>query len=60
MSFNRCPRWIAALLEAPFALGAEVSGHINIRGYEHVTLTIWIETMEPYHSFLLPLASLRH
>lgn len=35
----------------PFAPGAEVSGQINVRDYEHVTMTIWIETMEPDQFF---------
>ena len=45
--------WFGVSLETPFAPGAEVSGRISIRGYEHVTMTIWIETMEPerYFSF---------
>ena len=45
--------WFGVSLMTPFAAGAEVSGQIKIRGYEHVTMTIWIETMEPerYFSF---------
>ena len=45
--------WFGVSLATPFAPGAEVSGQISIRGYEHVTLTIGIETMEPerYFSF---------
>ena len=45
--------WFGVSLESPFTPGAEVSGQIKIRGYEHVTMTIWIETMEPerYFSF---------
>ena len=43
--------WFGVLLEAPFAPGAEVSGHIRIRGYEHVTMTIWIEAMAPDEFF---------
>lgn len=39
--------WFGVSLVTPFAPGAEVSGQINIRGYEHVTMTIWIEAMEP-------------
>ena len=38
--------WFGVSLATPFAPGAEVSGRISIRSYEHVTLTIWIETME--------------
>ncbi len=43
--------WFGVSLVTPFAPGAEVSGQINIRGYEHVTMTIWIETMEPPRFF---------
>jgi uncharacterized protein YndB with AHSA1/START domain len=45
--------WFGVSLSTPFAAGREVSGKLNIRNYEHATLTIWIETMEPerYFSF---------
>jgi uncharacterized protein YndB with AHSA1/START domain len=43
--------WFGVTLETPFAPGAEVSGQINIRGFENVTMTIWIEAMEPEHFF---------
>jgi uncharacterized protein YndB with AHSA1/START domain len=43
--------WFGVTLETPFSPGAEVSGRISIRGYEHVTMTIWIETMEPDRFF---------
>ncbi len=45
--------WFGVSLVTPFAPGAEVRGNMNIRGYEHMTMTIWIETMEPdrYFSF---------
>ena len=39
--------WFGVSLETQFAPGAEVSGPIKIRGFEHVTMTIWIERMEP-------------
>lgn len=42
--------WFGVSLTAPFAPGAEVSGPIRIRGYD-VTLTIWIEKMEPERFF---------
>ncbi|GAC1658079.1 MAG: SRPBCC family protein [Gemmatimonadaceae bacterium] len=38
--------WFGVSLATPFTPGAEVSGQINIRNYEHVMMTIWIETME--------------
>ena len=43
--------WFGVSLVAPFAAGAEVSGQINIPRYQHVTMTIWIETMEPDRFF---------
>jgi uncharacterized protein YndB with AHSA1/START domain len=43
--------WFGVLLSAPFAPGAEVSGQLKIRNDEHVTLRIWIETMEPERFF---------
>ena len=39
-------RWFGVSLTAPFTPGAAVSGKLEIRGYEHLTLTIWIEKME--------------
>jgi uncharacterized protein YndB with AHSA1/START domain len=38
--------WFGVSLTKPFEPGAEVSGRISIRSYEHVTMTIWIERME--------------
>jgi uncharacterized protein YndB with AHSA1/START domain len=43
--------WFGVGLTAPFTPGAEVSGQITIRGYQHVTMRIWIETMEPERRF---------
>ena len=43
--------WFGVQLEQPFTPGAEVSGRISIRNYDHVTMTIWIETMEPERIF---------
>jgi uncharacterized protein YndB with AHSA1/START domain len=43
--------WFGVSLETPFSPGAEVSGQIKIRGFEQVTMTIWIETMEPDRFF---------
>ena len=39
--------WFGVSLATPFAPGAEVKGQLTIRSYEHLTLTIWIEAMEP-------------
>ncbi|MEO8624325.1 MAG: SRPBCC family protein, partial [bacterium] len=43
--------WFGVALTAPFAPGAKVSGQITHPGYEHVTITAWVETMEPERHF---------
>jgi uncharacterized protein YndB with AHSA1/START domain len=43
--------WFGVSLTAPFAPGAEVSGHLTVPDFEHLTMTIWIETMEPERFF---------
>lgn len=43
--------WFGSALTGVFTPGAEVSGKLTFRNYEHVTMTIWIERMEPERSF---------
>lgn len=43
--------WFGVALTSPFAPGAEVRGNLTARNYEHVTMTIWIEAMEPERFF---------
>jgi uncharacterized protein YndB with AHSA1/START domain len=43
--------WFGVSLTAPFTPGAEVNGKLTMRKYDHVTLTIWIEAMEPERFF---------
>lgn len=43
--------WFGVSLTAPFAPGAEVSGKLAVPNYDHLTMTIWIETMEPERFF---------
>jgi uncharacterized protein YndB with AHSA1/START domain len=43
--------WFGVSLATPFTPGAEISGNLKVRNYEHLTLTIWIETMEPERFF---------
>lgn len=43
--------WFGVSLTKPFEPGAEVSGTIDIRNYEHVTMRIWIEAMDPERFF---------
>jgi uncharacterized protein YndB with AHSA1/START domain len=44
-------KWFGVGLTSPFTPGAEISGQITARNYEHVTLRIWIEKMEPERFF---------
>ena len=43
--------WFGVSLTSPFTPGAEVSGRLTIPRYAHLTLSIWIETMEPERFF---------
>ncbi|MEO7360366.1 MAG: SRPBCC family protein [Gemmatimonadaceae bacterium] len=43
--------WFGVGLTSVFAPGAEISGQITIKNYEHVTMTIWIESMRPESFF---------
>jgi uncharacterized protein YndB with AHSA1/START domain len=43
--------WFGVVLTAPFAPGAVVSGRITTPGYEHLTMTVWVETIEPEERF---------
>jgi uncharacterized protein YndB with AHSA1/START domain len=43
--------WFGVSLTAPFAPGAEVTGKIGLKGYEHVTMRIWIQTMDAEREF---------
>ncbi len=44
-------RWFGAELKDPFRPGARVQGPITIKGYEHLTMDITIESMEPERLF---------
>ena len=43
--------WFGVKLESPFSPGAAVSGKLTFKGYDHLTLTIWIERMTPERFF---------
>jgi len=43
--------WFGVSLTTPFEPGAEVSGRIDLENYRHVTMRIWIETMDPERLF---------
>jgi len=44
-------QWFGVNLAGEFAPGREIAGNITIRGYEHVQMTLWVETMEPERRF---------
>ena len=43
--------WFGSALTGVFTPGAEVSGKLTFRNFEHVTMTLWIEAMEPERRF---------
>ena len=43
--------WFGVRLTAPFTPGAAVSGKMSVPKYEHLSMTIWIETLEPERLF---------
>ena len=43
--------WFGSALTGVFTAGAEVSGKLTFRNLEYVTITLWIETMEPERLF---------
>jgi uncharacterized protein YndB with AHSA1/START domain len=43
--------WFGSALTGVFRPGAEVNGKLTHPKYEHVTMAIWIETMEPERFF---------
>ena len=49
--YTQFNQWFGVSLTTPFSPGAAVSGKLNIRNYDHITLTIWIQSMEPERFF---------
>jgi uncharacterized protein YndB with AHSA1/START domain len=43
--------WFGSALTGAFKPGAEVSGNLTFKNYEHVTMTLWIEKMETERLF---------
>lgn len=43
--------WFGSALTGAFKPGAEVSGKLTFKNYEHITMTLWIEAMEPERLF---------
>src|SRR6266704_1895890 len=50
--------WFRVALEGPFAEGATIRGRITYPGYEHVTMEMLVERMDPERLFV-PLAPVR-
>ncbi len=44
---NEFGAWFGMKLDRPFAAGATVVGHITLAGYEHVSVEMQVERMEP-------------
>lgn len=44
-------QWFGVTLESPFVPGAEVSGKITYPGFEHMTMTVWVDRIEPERFF---------
>jgi uncharacterized protein YndB with AHSA1/START domain len=44
-------QWFGVSLQSPFTPGAAVKGTLNNPKYSHITMTIWIESLEPEHFF---------
>ena len=49
--YTQFNQWFGVSLTSPFVPGAAVSGNITMRKYEHVTMTIWVESVEPERFF---------
>ena len=44
-------QWFGVSLNGTFTPGAEVSGNMSSPKYSHLTLTLWVESVEPEHLF---------
>ena len=44
-------RWFRVNLEGPFVVGQFTRGQITYPGYEHVTMEVLVEAIEPEHRF---------
>ena len=49
--YTQFNQWFGVSLTAPFKPGAAVSGKMSHPKYAHVTLTVWVETLEPERRF---------
>ena len=44
-------QWFGVKLEGAFAPGAHLRGKITTKGYDHLTMELWAEKIEPEHLF---------
>ena len=51
--------WFGVRLDGPFKPGTPISGRLTYPKYEHLTMTLEVERIEPEHYFLVPMASVR-
>jgi uncharacterized protein YndB with AHSA1/START domain len=49
--YKQFSQWFGVSLSTPFTPGAEISGKLTFKNYDHLTLTIWIETMDAERFF---------
>jgi len=49
--FKEFNAWFGVELEGPFKAGGRVKGRITHKGYEHMTMDIVVERIEPEHAF---------
>ena len=49
--YTQFNQWFGVSLTTPFTPGAAVNGKLGAGKYEHLTITIWIESMEPERLF---------
>jgi len=43
--------WFGVALTSPLSLGAAVTGRVTIPNYDHIVMTVWVETIEPERRF---------
>lgn len=43
--------WFGVKLDGPFAPGSHLRGQVTNKGYEHYQVEMWIEKVEPEHTF---------
>lgn len=49
--FQEFGKWFRVILQGPFVVGEVTRGKITYPGYEHVTMEVIVEAIEPEHRF---------